>query len=579
MAYFIKDTCLCCHNCALECPTGAIDYVGTRYQVDADKCIDCGHCAQVCNVGAAVSDVPEPVARPHPPLELEADIVVLGGGGSGMVAAVRAAECSGKKVIVLEKAKKYGGSAWFAGYNFSGLGGPPTPAPDEGKDDGEGKTLGDPMLAAMFKKQAELESKLDAELVHNVKTQKQAFIDWFESLPGAADHMVEVGPEGHRVLDIPEGQRMLFNTRCRDDAIGPGKGGSYIVYTMAQQFDRLGITLITGTRALSIEKDDAGAVCGVQAEDAGGSIHIRCRAVIVSTGGFAHNDELLRKYWPWFFSDDPEAEPVHRFAAPTNTGDVVPLGESAGAFLDYDNFFVNLFGPVHHPFNFFLFRFNLEPEVMTVNLDGKRFFDESFFSNGAAYIPYQPKRISYGIMDSDTMDLVAARNQAKPDGYKYMDYKDQIEEDKKNGVALFVEDSLEALAEKCGIDKDAFLETVARYNHFCETKVDEDFHKRPETLRPVVKPPFYAIYGKMATDGAFGGIKINGKTEAYAADGQSIIPGLYATGDNAAGWALSPHAQTGDRYMITNEMSWATISGFVAGANAAAYVCKEDDRP
>ena len=91
MAYQIKPFCLGCHYCALECPTHAIDYVGTQYQIDPEKCIECGKCVAVCNISAIDTGKPEQVV-PHEPLELEADCVVIGAGAGGSVAAVKLAE-------------------------------------------------------------------------------------------------------------------------------------------------------------------------------------------------------------------------------------------------------------------------------------------------------------------------------------------------------------------------------------------------------------------------------------------------------------------------------------------------------
>lgn len=380
------------------------------------------------------------------------------------------------------------------------------------------------------------------------------------------DELVKTEIDGKTYYSMPR-DRYRFNLKCRDDAIGPGNGGSFLIYNMVSQFENLGIRLLTGLRATQILTDESGAVCGVVAQDEGGVTEIKCKAVIVSTGGFARNDELLKKYWPWFFSDNTSDEPTHRFAAPTNTGDVVGLGESAGAYIDHDNFFVNLFGPVHHPFNFCLFQFGLQPEIISVNTMGKRYFNEGSFSNGAGPILDQPGRIAYGVIDSETLKVLAQRQ-------NYEGWEEAVAKEAELGIPLKVADTIEELAEKCGMDVEAFKETVERYNHFCETGVDEDFGKPAYALRPIKTAPFYAIYGKTATDGAFGGILINAKAEAYKADKSGVVPGLYATGDNAAGWAISSHSKGDNRMMATNEMGWAATSGYIAGTNAAEYITK-----
>ena len=116
MAYKIKPFCLGCHYCALECPTHAIDYVGTQYQIDPDKCVECGKCVEVCNVSAIDTGKPE-VVMPHAPKELEADCVVIGAGAGGTVAAVKLAELTGKKIIVLANLKP----ARFSGVTSEGM--------------------------------------------------------------------------------------------------------------------------------------------------------------------------------------------------------------------------------------------------------------------------------------------------------------------------------------------------------------------------------------------------------------------------------------------------------------------------
>lgn len=558
MTYVIGPECIACHECALECPEAAINYVKTKYEIDQGKCTECGTCEDLCNISAVSSiDGPREQAEKHDLKKLSADLVVLGAGGSGVVAAVRAADLSGKKVIVLEKAKKPGGSAWYAGFGASGT-------RMDLKDGGEDQRSG------IVKKTIErFKDRVNPELIRKAIYAPAEFFDWMCGMGDVKEYFEVKEMFGRKMVGLKS--RTFFNLKCRDEAIGPGRGGSFVVHKMLEQFERLGITLLTEHRTVKILTDDNGAVSGVLAEDPGGMTQIDCKACIVSTGGFAHNDELLKKYWPWFFTDQ-EVEPVHRFAAPTNTGDVVALGESAGAFLDYDNFFMNLFGPVHHPFSFCLFKFALEPEIINVNLDGKRYFDEGFFANGAPFIGEQPYRIAYAVMDEDILNLIAERLEKTPDGWIHKDFRKDIEEELKLDTPLKVADTLEELADKCGINRDNFLRTVEQYNKFCETGKDEDFNKKSEALHPIVKPPFYAIYGKMATDGAFGGILVNENTQAFNQDRSGIVPGLYATGDNASGWALRVEGPGDHRQMITNEMSWAVASGFIAGSDAAEHL-------
>ena len=107
-----QTNCVCCHNCRMECPMQAINYVGMKYQIDPDKCVECGLCAKVCHT-QSIHNTDEVVqVTPHERVEKQADIVVVG-GGSGLVAAVKAAQ-AGKKVILVEKAKVLGGNTDYA---------------------------------------------------------------------------------------------------------------------------------------------------------------------------------------------------------------------------------------------------------------------------------------------------------------------------------------------------------------------------------------------------------------------------------------------------------------------------------
>ena len=100
MAYHInQDICSGCHTCELYCPTGAIRMNFSKYQIDGDKCVSCGTCAQHCH-NAAIYDMEKAPEAPiaHEKTELSCDILVIGGGASGLTAAAKAAY-AGKKVV------------------------------------------------------------------------------------------------------------------------------------------------------------------------------------------------------------------------------------------------------------------------------------------------------------------------------------------------------------------------------------------------------------------------------------------------------------------------------------------------
>jgi len=130
-------------------------------------------------------------------------------------------------------------------------------------------------------------------------------------------------------------------------------------------------------------------------------------------------------------------------------------------------------------------------------------------------------------------------------------------------------DTLEELADKMGVDKKAFLETVKRYNEYCDKGSDMDMFKEKKYLIPINKGPFFAATSTYNHDGAFGGVKVNQDMQAYNADRKSLVEGLYVTGDFATGRHC---AFNGHKRQAINDLSWAVSSGFLAGTNAAKYL-------
>ena len=148
----------------------------------------------------------------------------------------------------------------------------------------------------------------------------------------------------------------------------------------------------------------------------------------------------------------------------------------------------------------------------------------------------------------------------------------QEELDSHNGVSLFVCDTMEELAEQTGINRENLLDEVKRYNEMCEKGVDEDFGKAARFMTPIVTPPFYAIFGKMATDGAFGGVLVNPDMNVYKADKSGTIPGFYAVGDNASGVQANAGVPGDHRLKAFSDFQWAVNGGYLAAEKCAEFL-------
>ena len=569
-----RQICACCHNCANDCPMQAIDFVGTKYQIDQEKCVQCGLCAKVCHTGACHEEPGTPVvAQTHDPITLDCDVVVVG-SGSGFVSAVRAAE-AGKKVIMLEKSSKLGGNTDFAhGYMVAY------------SKWHEKLGISDAREGAVESFYERGDCEIEKELIRSAVYGACDFFDWLcdhcditktYKLKKASDTDFHGPMFGDGILEMPD--RQFENLLCRDDAIGPGWGGTHVKHVMMDAIEKnnLPVKILTSTAAEHLCLDGDGKISGVIARDPGGEIRINCKAVMLACGGFGRNDELLRKYADFdFFGGET---PIHRFSVPGDTGDGITMLQELGVEPNPARMTVSMFGPKHHPFNNSIADFALEPEFIQVNLNGKRWVDETkgIMNGMSQLISDQPKEISYAIFPYDQIKACAERYVKNPavanKAHFYATWEEDLEEESKLDTPVKKADTLEELAVLMGADPDAFLAEIKKYNGFCEKGVDEDFGKDPKFLIPIPldKGPYYAVYGQRFSEAAMGGVTVNPKCQVLRNDG-SIIPGLYAGGD-----CTSAMHRKG-KLAPVSELTWAMASNYIAGGNMTSYIDGKEEK-
>ena len=307
-----------------------------------------------------------------------------------------------------------------------------------------------------------------------------------------------------------------------------------------------------------------GRITGVRAEDTGGEVIIHSKACLLSTGCFSRAPELLKRVNPHIYD---EGEPLHFFSVPTCTGDGIRMAEAVGAQIDYENVRAMDMGPAHHPFPFVSHIISTSPFRVNINLNGRRWGCE--FGPTKYRFRKQPGLVSYAVVDSRIAEL-AVREKLES-GYDGADgaaalsnFVEKLEQESRLDTPLKKADTLDELAELMQVPVDVFVSEIQRYNALCTQKNDEDFFKAPDTLVPIEKPPYYAIYMKRFQENAMGGVVTDCDTRALDRDG-APIPGLYAGGDNARGVTLA-----GDigRETVENHVSaltWAFASGYMAG--------------
>jgi fumarate reductase flavoprotein subunit len=501
----------------------------------------------------------------------EADLVVIAAGTAGLPAAVTAAE-GGASVIVLEK-RSFVGGAGNVGSMIIGV------------NSRLSKSLGITLTSAeLFKIHMDYTHwRADARLVKAFYDNTGPTIDWLEKQ--GVEFSGIMGAHGRSQYPVTHGIT----------------GGTHIlIRTLEDRAKEMGVEILLNTAAQKILKEK-GRITGVIARNVKGEeVKIKAKAVVVATGGFGANKEMVREYTGYDLGKD-----IFSFRISGITGDGLRMAWEAGAAKT--NMIMQLIfslpqpyhGPVGTSFDFMAL---VDPSAIMVNLNGERFLPEDSLSDttfGGNAIALQPKKVVFSIIDEDiraacdakgvgmfpggddnkrrsmaveterflkekgrwalakelkitgdeTTDVLMRRAQEK--GYKY----------------LHIADSLDELCEITGIDPAGFKATLAEYDRFCEDGCDAVFAKAPEYLRPIKKPPFYVAQLYPSAYGTLGGIKINYKTEVLN-ENSWVIPGLYAAGVDAN--AIYGDSYT--RFLGGNTQGFAVTSGHMAGQSVLNYL-------
>jgi len=491
--------------------------------------------------------------------QLETDIAIVGAGTAGLAATVAAAE-KGAKVIVFEKASTTGGTGNMAMGPF---------AIESRLQRIKQIPLTREQAFKIFMDYTHW--RVDARLVSAYINKSADTIDWLEKMG------VEfLEPEAY----FPGSNFTWHIVKPATGYRGP-MAASAMMKCLTDRAQGLGVRFLFQTPVKKILKEK-GRIAGVIAEDRDGeTIQAKAKAMIIASGGFGDNPEMIKKYTPYEWGKD-----LFSMRVPGMVGEGIRMAWEVGAAEEGMNMEIiynmpamatipqRMAEPAVMARAMLLTSAFYQPSLM-VNLLGERFVSEEIMGNttftGNA-IARQKNRCAFNIFDE------AARKHYEEEGLDHIFTMNPITKAENLGATIkqaieqgdenvFMVDSIEELASKAGINPDGLRKTVDEYNKACGTGRDEIFHKNPRYLRPVKQPPFYAGRFFPSAYGTLGGIKINHKTEVVTKDFE-VIPGLYAAGVDA-------NAIYGDSYVFVlpgNTMGFALNSGRMAGENAAEYV-------
>lgn len=489
-------------------------------------------------------------------MNYECDLVVVGSGGTGMVAAGHGA-AMGARVIVLEKNKLVGGNTWFAvGTRYINS--------KRGRENGMGDQRDQLFREAMAKTQW----RKDPRTVHRFLDSYEAVYNWFDQLGFAEDTYMKTLGNGMAVFEMYQRKPPHKGT---EPSRGPGFVGSTIVEMMQKVCQEHDAKILTDHRATRLLLNDQGAICGVEALHGEEIVTVHAKACVIATGCFSANRELVTRAFPEHF-----AKPGHYacIGLSSATGDGILMCEEAGAkVMDFVE--LGMPGLGHHPWAWNIHASCGRPRTMWINKNGQRIVDEGNVSMdaGKAVAARQPDALIYSIVDQTILEeLQVELEETVMDNEKaYIgDLKEGYAKEAKAGqVQCLMGETLEELAQKmhdvAGVDPEAFLETVREYNESCDQGHDPLMLKEPKYLTPIRKGPFYAALLQRFYEITQGGIEVNHNMEVLRKDG-GVIPGLYAGGDTSSA--------SGNQLNGTG-LALAFVSGYVAADEALRYMNKE----
>lgn len=444
------------------------------------------------------------------------DIVVIGAGGAGLSAATEAAG-KGAKVILLEKMGIAGGNTNSA---TGGLNASETKVQAKlGIADSNEQYYQDTMKGGY--------NLNDPELVRNMVEKSSETVDWLMSL-GA---------------DLSDVGKMAGSTNSRTHRPQGGAAiGVHLVPVLEKAAKDAGVEIRYNNKVTDI-LEEGGKAVGVKVSSANGDYTVKAGAVIIATGGFGANPDMVVKYK----------------ADLAGFGTTNHKGATGDAFAWVEKFNAELVQ---------MEQIQTHPTVVPSN---GLMITEAVRGNGAIMVNREGKRFGN---EMATRDVMSADVLAQTGKTAYLLFDQSVRESLKaiEGYAkkgLLTEGATPAeLAGKLGMDAAALEATVAAYNGYQKSgSGDPDFgRKASEMPRALEKGPYYAVEVGPAIHHTMGGIKINTKAQVISKSG-TAVPGLFAAGEVTGG------VHGGNR-LGGNAVADICVYGKIAGDSALAYIGK-----
>ena len=553
---------------------------------------------------SAISAFQAAPAKSTATITLDTDVLVVGMGGSGVAAALSAAE-NGASVLAIDKAGKYGGTSELT----SGPMAINVPSQVEAEiadwpNPVTGETETKPAGADLIDAEALYEDWLAYTTIDGVQTAKPEMIRIMIDESGYTDDwLTQYGFSFDPAIGFAGNSWAAFTPHTGAKALTESFFDSVIGH-----FEEMGGSYMLETEAYDLIYDEAtNQVTGVLARSTadGTEYVINAKAVVLATGGYAGSAEMEETYlsneyyplkgaWKQFGMQQNDGKMIQAAiddGAGTYNISVPPMvhvGGVDGFLSGYEAVPIEgqtssstgrpaVWSVADIPLNM-----AISSNTLAVGADGKRFTSETALS---MFNPWISGPHFYSIWGNEQIqDLIANGFDEVPYGpsTNYLGYGSSI----PAGVPLpeteeilqaaidagyvYKADTIAELAEKMGFDPEVLEATVEEYNSYCATGVDEAFGKDAQYLAAVEGGPYYGIVGSSYCYSTCGGLDINTDFQVLLADGETPMGGLYAVGTDSMG-VLFSEAKAYVTYGGAAQ-GWAYTSGRLAGQVVAEAV-------
>jgi len=523
---------------------------------------------------------------------IKVDVLVIGAGAAGLAAgaAAKAKLRDTGRVVILEKNSYIGGNSAL---NIRS----PIRVPGTGSGMpgmmGQANSSDPQALAdAQFQKLMDYSHyRTDLPLIRRLVLSAQTSTDWLWGL-----------------LSDEEKQKLKDAQSSGVQQMGPQSGERYSA-AMGRLCRDLGVEIMTSTKAEKLVTDRSGAVVGVRAEGKDKDYNISAGGVVIATGGFIGNLEMMKQFF--FPADDNIYNEIY-IKGEKHTGDGILMAGEIGAALDATVAFETTFEPIPWEVSdvdtLRTFTNRNNGELIWLDGKGKRFANESITDSlNSRQGLYQ--HAYYIVFDANIKQHIINKKSSGPGGMpgsgapgaaggqaqggvpgaasgqaavgapagmagmpggmgggqSWEDLDKQIQKQIDQGYAIKA-NTLDELAKWIGCDPDVLKATIAEYNRDCEKGYDSLLLKSASNLIPLSKGPYYAIKNKLAIHLTHGPLRVSAELEVVDRN-HDPIPGLYAAGSDIGGVENDTYAGV----VPAHSSGWALAGGRIAGENAAAY--------